>query len=46
VVEFDVAKDEENRRRRLLPLAAAALLFEGSFVEEEARGASTVKHAS
>lgn len=30
-----MTKDEENRRKHLLPLAAAALLFEGRFIEEE-----------
>lgn len=30
-----MTKDEENCRKHLLPLAAAALLFEGSFIEEE-----------
>ena len=35
MVEFDVAKDEENRRKHQLPLAAAALLFESTYVEEE-----------
>lgn len=30
-----MTKDEENRRKHLLPLAAAALLFEERFIEEE-----------
>ena len=35
MVEFDVAKDEENRRKRGLPLRFGALLFDGRYVEEE-----------
>jgi uncharacterized protein len=35
VIEFDVAKDEENQRKHALPLGAAELLFDGPFIEEE-----------
>lgn len=35
MVEFNVAKDEENRRTRGLPLRYGALLFDGQYVEEE-----------
>ena len=37
MIEFDVAKDEENRRKHDLPLGAAELLFNGPFIEEEDR---------
>lgn len=35
MIEFDVAKDEENQRKHSLPLGAAELLFDGPYVEEE-----------
>ncbi len=37
MIEFDVAKDEENQRKHDLPLGAAELLFVGPFIEEEDR---------
>ena len=35
MIEYDVEKDQENRRLRGLPFAAAEFLFDGPFVEEE-----------
>ncbi len=35
MIEFDVAKDEDNQRKHDLPLGAAELLFDGPFIEEE-----------
>ena len=35
MIEYDMAKDEDNIRTRGLPLGAAELLFTGPFVEEE-----------
>jgi uncharacterized DUF497 family protein len=37
VIDYDAAKDRENVRKHGLPLGAAELLFDGSFVEEEDR---------
>ena len=36
-IEFDPMKDEENRDKHGFPLAAASLLFDGPFIEEEDR---------
>jgi len=37
VIDFDVAKDQANIRKHGLPLGAAALLFDGPYIEEEDR---------
>lgn len=37
MIEFDPEKDRMNRARHALPLAAAELVFEGPFIEEEDR---------
>ena len=37
MIEFDALKNEINLARHDLPLAAAQLLFEGPYVEEEDR---------
>ena len=34
-IDFDLAKDEANRRKHDLPLGTAELLFHGPFIEEE-----------
>jgi uncharacterized protein len=36
-VEFDPVKDRDNQRKHALPLGAAALLFDGPYIEEEDR---------
>ena len=35
MIEYDMAKDQDNIRTRGLPLGAAELLFTGPYVEEE-----------
>ena len=34
-IDFDLAKDEANRRKHDLPLGTAELLFHGPLIEEE-----------
>lgn len=36
-VEFDPVKDQVNQRKHAVPFGAAALLFDGPFIEEEDR---------
>lgn len=36
-IEFDPVKDRDNQLKHDLPLGAAALLFDGAYIEEEDR---------